>query len=79
MTPNPSSELTSSGWLCQLPAAAHVKRSAQMPRGPWNALLSSRPEPELMVLEKAYEGASRIPGQEQDELAAASMVLLHHP
>jgi hypothetical protein len=32
-----------------------------------------------MVLEKAYAGASRIPGQEQDERAAASMVLLHHP
>ena len=32
-----------------------------------------------MVLEKACEGASRLPGREQDELAAASMVLLHHP
>jgi len=32
-----------------------------------------------MVLEKACEGASRLRGREQDELAAAFMVLLNHP
>ncbi len=33
----------------------------------------------IMALTKALEAASRLPDREQDELAAASMVLLHHP
>ena len=32
-----------------------------------------------MALKTAFEAASRLPDWEQDELAAASMVVLHHP
>jgi hypothetical protein len=71
--------LTASAAL-PLSAAPEAWRSAQMPRGrrgiPWYH--PGRVLAVTMVLKKAFEGASRLPGRKQDE-PAASMVLLHHP
>ena len=55
--------------------AREPRRSAQMQRGRRGI---PRYHPGRSV-EGGFEGAACLPGREQDERAAASMVLLHHP